>query len=250
MQENTNDRRFVYIGCGHDRMKGFIHVEINLGKNKSGYPDILADISDYIPIKSDSADLVYSKATMEHLTYKELINCLLESRRILKMGGRIRMVVPDMDKMIRDYQNKVQRIDIKSPGFPNENYVDSFIGRIMYFDHRFAHNFNTLSRTLKKTGFSEIKECNPGETALEIVKDELLRVEKGREREDLIIEAVKLNEMPVVEKTEKVYPKNPIAYFLAKFFNIKINNFIERKSIFPQKYWFETWRRWNKSKFL
>jgi len=250
MEENKNKPIMLYIGCGHDRLKDFIHVEINLGKNKSGPPDILADISDYIPFNDNKVDLVYSKATMEHLTYSELINCLLESHRILKRGGRVRMVVPDFDKMIDDYKNKITRPEIKSPGFPCEDYLDSFIGRILYFDHRYLHNFETLSKALKKTGFDNIKICQPGDCGINDANEELLRVENGRLEYDIIIEAEKLDKIPSAKRTEKQYPKNPIAYFLAKFFNVKIMNFIERKSRFPQKFWFKTFLKFNKSKYL
>ena len=40
---------YLYVGCGHHRMKGFTHVEINVGKQFKkggdvGPPDIIADI--------------------------------------------------------------------------------------------------------------------------------------------------------------------------------------------------------------
>ena len=59
MEEKDNKQKYVYLGCGHARMQDFIHVEINLGKNKSGMPDIVADISDYIPLDNNSVDLVF-----------------------------------------------------------------------------------------------------------------------------------------------------------------------------------------------
>lgn len=239
-------QNLVYIGCGHHRLKNFIHVEINLGKNKSGSPDILADISDCIPLPDNSVDLVYSIATMEHLTYSELLDCFLECRRILKRGGCVRMVVPDLDKMVQDYLNKVYDPSQKSPGKPNENYIDTFVGRIMYFDHRYDHNFNTLSRALQKTGFSNARECLPGDSLIKEAGDELYGAEKER-KSDLIVEAVKLDEKPIIQKMEKVYPKNFIARILAEFFNVKITNFTERKSRFPQKYWFKTYLLFNKN---
>jgi predicted SAM-dependent methyltransferase len=248
MAEKDLTPRLVYLGCGHDRMKDFIHVEINLGKNKSGPPDILADISDYIPIKDNSVDLVFSRATLEHLTYNELLNCLLESHRILKKGGCVRIVVPDFDKTINQYLNKVYRDDIKNPGMPNENYVDTFVARIMYHDHRYNHNFDTLRRALEKTGFEQIRECQPGDSKIEVAREELRKAEMGREKDDIIVEAVKFNKKPIIQKTERVYPKNPIAYFLAKFFNIKAESFVKGKARFPQRYWFKTLINFNKSK--
>lgn len=241
------EQKLVYIGCGHHRLKNFVHAEINLGKNKSGPPDILCDISDYIPLPDNAIDLVYSIATMEHLTYSELLNCFLECRRILKKGGCVRMVVPDLDKMVRDYLNKVYDPNQKSPGKPNENYIDTFVGRIMYFDHRYDHNFDTILRALKKTGFSNARVCRPGDSLIASANSELYTAEKDRVS-DLIVEAVKLDEEPVVQRMEKIYPKNIIAKILAKYLNVKIGNFTERKSRFPQKYWLKTYFLFNKNK--
>lgn len=99
---------YLYVGCGDHRMKGFTHVEINSEKQfkkgrDSGRPEILADITDTIPLPSDSVTLIYSIATLEHLTYRELINHFLECHRLLKKNGVVRMVVPDLDIMVKDY---------------------------------------------------------------------------------------------------------------------------------------------------
>jgi len=245
--------KLVYLGCGHDRLSGFIHVEINLGKNKSGPPDIVADISEYIPLGDNVVDLVYSKATLEHLTYNQLINCLLESYRILKRNGCVRMVVPSFDMAIQDYLNKKYLLEQKNTIFPNEkvsndDYVETFIGRMLYFDHRYLHNFNTLKKALEKTGFSEIRECIPGDSNVEQANVELYKTEFGRKGE-IIIEARKLDHEPLVKMTMKKYPENVLAYFLARFLNIKISSFVERKARFPQRYWFRTLINFKRNKF-
>lgn len=239
--------KLLYIGCGHDRMEGFIHVEINLGKNKSGMPDIVADISDYIPFPDNSVDLIFSRDTMEHLTYAEFVNCLIECHRILKKGGCVRMVVPNFDIMIKQYFDKVHDLNMRSPGMPNENYADTFIGRILYFDHRYLHNFNTLSRALKKAGFEQARECLPGDSKIECTRPQLLKAETNLPRE-IIVEAMKLDRKPQVEKQPKIYPRNPIAKFFAKYLNIKITAFTERKARFPHRYWLKTLIMFNKNK--
>jgi len=252
MEKNNIKPRCVYLGCGHARMKDFIHIEINLGKNKSGLPDIVADISDYLPFKNDSVNLVFSRATMEHLTYNELLNCFLESHRILKKGGCIRMVVPSFDKMINDYLDKKYIPEQKNIIFPNEkisneDYIETFIGRVLYFDHRYLHNFYTLKKALEKAGFSKIRECQPGDSKISEAKEELYKAEINRP-DDIIVEAVKLDRSPAIKKYVRQYPKNPIAYFLAKYLNIEITSFVKRKAMFPHRYWLKTLIKFNKYK--
>jgi predicted SAM-dependent methyltransferase len=107
MKNNQEFGKYLYLGCGNHRMPKFTHVEINIGKRKAGPPDIIADITQHISLPDNSVDLIFSRATMEHLTYPDLINCLLENHRLLKKGGIVRMLVPDFDIMIQDYLNKL-----------------------------------------------------------------------------------------------------------------------------------------------
>ena len=50
---------------------------------------------------------------------------------------------------------------------PNENFTDSFINRMLYPDHYYLHNYDTLSRILIKCGFSEIEKKLPGDTKID-----------------------------------------------------------------------------------
>lgn len=233
------EQKLLYVGCGHHRMAGFIHVEISVGKNKSGPPDILADITDRIPLEDNSVDLVFSRATLEHLTYRELINHLLECQRILKTGGCVRMVLPDFDAMIKEYEHKIYWLDIeKNPDLPNENYVDSFIARALYHDHYYLHNFDTLSRALRKTGFINARECEPGDTKIESAKEEILKAEITRHGE-IIMEAEKFGDEPSIKRFAIIYPKNPLKKILAKYFNIAVISYVKRRPMFPYKDWFK-----------
>lgn len=97
---------WLYVGCGNHRIEGFVHVDINVAKRfKKGRPvrphDVIADISQHIPVGTGSVDLIFSRATLEHLSWQQLINHFLECYRLLRHGGVVRMCVPDLDIMIR-----------------------------------------------------------------------------------------------------------------------------------------------------
>jgi predicted SAM-dependent methyltransferase len=74
-----------------------------------GAPDILADITKHIPLESNSVSLIFSRATLEHLTFTELINHFIECHRLLKKGGVVRMLVPDFDIMIKNYMGTLRK---------------------------------------------------------------------------------------------------------------------------------------------
>ncbi len=238
MSEFTKPK-LVYVGCGHHRMVGFLHVDINIFKNKAGLPDILADISVKIPLPDNSVDLIFSRSTLEHLTYRELINHLLECQRVLKKGGCVRMVVPNFEIWIKEYQNKIYRPDLEfDPDLPNENYTDSFVANLYYHDHFYLHNFDTLNRVLQKTGFTGIREVGPGDTKIAEVRPEILKTEIGRHG-FLIVEAEKGGEEPQAAKIPLPYPKNVIKKLLAEYLNIKLAPFKRNCPMFPSKWWFK-----------
>jgi len=73
------------------------------------YSDVFIDFDidledlDRWPIEDDSYDLVYSSHALEHLSDDAVERTLEEAHRILKPGGRIRINVPDMDLVLRHY---------------------------------------------------------------------------------------------------------------------------------------------------
>ncbi len=231
--------KLLYLGCGNHRMAGFTHVELNLSKDQRGAPDVVADIADHIPLPDGCADLVFSRGTLEHLTFNELINCLLETNRLLRAGGAVRMLVPDLDIMVRDYlDRKYEKIGWDDPNTPNENYVDYFIARLLYHDHYYLHNFDTLSRVLAKTGFENIQEAKPGESIIAEARGELLKAETGRLNQEILIEAIKSDRPPTAQRWERPWPRSPHRRWLARVLNVDIRPYVRRRAMFPSSKWF------------
>lgn len=242
---------YMYVRCGAHRLNGFIHVEINVAKQfkkgiDHGPPEIIADITKFIPVPEGSVKLCFSRATMEHLTYKELINHFLEANRILEDQGIIRMQLPCFDKMIERYHKRDEDVEYAkkhtevSEELPIENHTDLFISRILYHDHYYLHNEDTLRRALEKCGFENVRAVLPGETKLidPKLKAILYDTEKGRDGDSIIIEAQKSKSPPIAVRFEDPPIDGPIRRLLAKLFNIKIVPYIKRRPMFPSRLWF------------
>jgi predicted SAM-dependent methyltransferase len=242
--------KYLYVGCGSHRMEGFIHADISVYKlSKITDPakrniDIICDITENIPLPDDSMEIIFSRDTLEHLTWYELINHLIECNRILKEGSIIRMTLPNMDKIIERYQKKDENLEkaIKSSEIstllsPIENHTDLFVSRILYHDHFYLHNYNTMKRALEKCGFGHIKEVRPGETSEDNFKQIFYDSESGNENISFHIEAKKIR-LPSFNKTKLNLPKNFIKKTFAYLFNISISPYNKRRPMFPNKKWF------------
>jgi len=59
-----------------------------------------------LPIESNTAEIVYSSHTIEHVSDEAVRNLLVESHRVLKPGGCIRLTAPDIFLFYRAYRNK------------------------------------------------------------------------------------------------------------------------------------------------
>ena len=126
--------RYINIGCGSHPLKGWVNYDYNkfiyfakifaqikilrffinrLRFVPSGYKEFIpkvieenikfANAGKYIPEKDNSVDILYSSHMLEHLDKEETNQFLKEARRILVLGGIIRVVVPDFDKLVNDY---------------------------------------------------------------------------------------------------------------------------------------------------
>jgi predicted SAM-dependent methyltransferase len=234
----------VYLGAGSDRISGFIHLDNNVSKQfKKGIkltrPEIISDLRDPLPFLDNSVDLIYTIHTMEHLAFPDLLNCLSECNRVLKQEGIIRIVVPCFDCMISDYLSN-KSVDGRpweiDSNLPLDDHIDFFIARVMYHDHKYLHNFETLSKVLSKTGFSSISKCGPGETRQFSLQKIFLDKEINRYG-DVIVEAVKLFNRPKPQEHSQQF-QNRKRRGILSFLNLRIGRDRGLLPCFPEKLWF------------
>jgi SAM-dependent methyltransferase len=98
---------------------------------------------------SDSFGAVFTCHMLEHLYPSTAERCVGECHRVLCHGGVLRIVVPDLDKMIAEY-------DASNP----ESFLDSIFqygsGHVKNA-HHWHYNFNSLRALLLKIGFSRVE---------------------------------------------------------------------------------------------
>lgn len=89
----------VNIGCG-----GTYHQEWqNFDLNPIPPSVTKCNLMKGLPLESEYADVVYHSHLLEHFNKYEGENMMYECFRVLKKGGTIRVVVPDLEKIARNY---------------------------------------------------------------------------------------------------------------------------------------------------
>jgi SAM-dependent methyltransferase len=61
------------------------------------------DVLKGLPFADNSVDFIYSSHTFEHFTYSQSLALTKECLRVLKPEGILRLVVPDLEQIARDY---------------------------------------------------------------------------------------------------------------------------------------------------
>ncbi|HEX7136488.1 MAG TPA: methyltransferase domain-containing protein [Vicinamibacterales bacterium] len=117
---------WINVGCGPSVADGWVGVDGSWQAIFAGRPRLAAvagrvvrrslgqwpagivksDLRNPLPFADASAAVVYSSHTIEHLHRDEAVHAMMEMRRVLKAGGVCRVVVPDVQAIVRWYLEK------------------------------------------------------------------------------------------------------------------------------------------------
>lgn len=84
------------LGAGPYPMKGWINCDLTYTGQDHMEDMAFCDARRPLPWDSESLDEVYMGHFLEHLTDAEGKECLKETRRILRPGGKLTIITPDM----------------------------------------------------------------------------------------------------------------------------------------------------------
>jgi len=88
------------LGGGQHQIPGFVTLDLA----ELDYPGIWNyDVSYGLNIESNALHEIYSSHTFEHFLPENILGILSECYRVLRPGGRIRLVVPNIPQMLRAY---------------------------------------------------------------------------------------------------------------------------------------------------
>lgn len=128
----------------------------------------LVDIRKKFPQADKSVQYVYCSHVLEHFEQWQTFNILKECRRVLTKNGWIRIVVPDIEKLIEIYQKDQKKRSFRPAqrlcrlwwGYDKDSLPTGFWGRTVRTfirDHKWHYDKKEMEYLLKLAGFSRIK---------------------------------------------------------------------------------------------
>jgi SAM-dependent methyltransferase len=124
-----------------------------------------------IPCAAGSVDVIYSSHMIEHLDRAEARAFLTEVRRVLRPGGVIRLVAPDLTRLVNDYMasgDADQFIAGSHLGLDRPAGLRAWVKWAVVGPrhHLWMYDGESLTRLLREAGFTEAAAVPPGSTRI------------------------------------------------------------------------------------
>ncbi|MFQ5893806.1 MAG: methyltransferase domain-containing protein [Nitrospinota bacterium] len=186
----------LHVGCGRYYLEGWLNADIDLRCPV----DIFLDAREPLPFEAQQFQFVFAEHLIEHLTFEEGRRFCREVYRILRPGGVVRLSTPDLQFLLRYYDEpsaeahayteyhteEFLRLDVRSRALVISNFFYDF-------GHRLIYDWDLLAGLLREAAFERIERLPVGESPY----PELRGIEQhGRDypfnvQESMVVEAVK-----------------------------------------------------------
>jgi len=165
------------LGCGPQVVEGWINVDYALGARLATTPVLGAaaralgvfkmrwdprihihDLTKPLPWADGTIDVCYTSHTVEHMSRDEGRHLVSEAYRVLRPGGVLRVVVPDLRDVVDRYA---------AGRLPAENFVEELgvlygagkgglrraLAPVVEFPHKCMYDTDAMCRLLTSRGF-------------------------------------------------------------------------------------------------
>jgi len=165
------------LGCGSQVPEGWINVDYALGARLAKVPFFRAlnrklrlfeldwsnriclhDLSRRFPWENNTVDIIYCSHTLEHFTRDAGRKFIAECHRVLRRGGILRIVVPDLRDFVADYcegrlraDEFVEKLDVLYGS--NSSPLKDRLAPLIQFPHKCMYDTPTLMGILREVGF-------------------------------------------------------------------------------------------------
>jgi|GEM_PF-146886 len=156
----------LHLGCAGHRLPGWVNIDASGG-------DLAMDLRWPLPFGAASAEYAFASHVLEHLyRFGELPALLREIHRVLRPGGVLRAVVPDLEKCLRAYASgdaqffedrKKTWAWAKSCKTPLDHFL-AYAGANQALEgfegHKYGYDLPTLSLALREAGFATVVQSS------------------------------------------------------------------------------------------
>jgi SAM-dependent methyltransferase len=179
----TSAIRRLNWGCGSYAEPGWINSD-----QKEGPGILTCDIREGLPLLDDTIDYAVSIHALPELQLDELVPALQELRRVLRPGGVLRLVLPDLERGLRAYLGG-DRSYFLVPDSDAESLGGKLVTQLLWYGwSRSLFTFDFVEELLGRAGYRDVVRCSHRVTRSPF--PEIVELD-NREGESLFVEAAK-----------------------------------------------------------
>lgn len=191
----------LHLGCGLNAVDGWLNVDGSWNARLAKAPRLrralaaariispeaakvpwrgdlrILDVRDPLPFDAASYEAIYASHLLEHLYLADALRLLTECFRVLRPGGTLRLVVPDLRAIVREYcgertfhnsdelatmpaaDRMNRRLHFRNPNPPRANVILRVYAALTDFQtHKWMYDAESLVAHLRDVGFDEVEE--------------------------------------------------------------------------------------------
>jgi predicted SAM-dependent methyltransferase len=156
--------RKLQIGGGWRRLDGWLNTDLEY------VPNVLQmDATQQFPLPDNTFDYIFSEHMIEHVYYSGGVSMLCECHRVLRPGGVLRLVTPDLASVISLYGAEPMERQRSYLSFFYETFIPegqpanpacAVNALFRLWGHKFLYDEETLRGAMRAAGFrSIIRQC-------------------------------------------------------------------------------------------
>jgi predicted SAM-dependent methyltransferase len=154
----------LHIGGGWHRLDGWLNTDLEL------IPDVMRmDATQRLPFMSGTFQYVYTEHMIEHVPYQKGLCMLRECHRVMRTGGVIRVITPNLAAIIGLHSSELCADQQKylfwfcQTLVPQEcppNAASAINIMFRLWGHQFIYDEETLADAMRAAGFSSVTRCH------------------------------------------------------------------------------------------
>jgi predicted SAM-dependent methyltransferase len=154
--------RKLQLGAGGNDPTGWLNTDIEPTSK-----EVYLDATKRYPFPDGSFQYVFSEHVIEHVPWDGGVAMLKECYRVLVMGGKVRIVTPNLTKFVQlltgsadaDAQRFIAA-KLRLHGWPVSPVTGAYIfnRQVREWGHQFLYDAATLRKSLELAGFKQITE--------------------------------------------------------------------------------------------
>jgi predicted SAM-dependent methyltransferase len=188
----------VNVGCGTTPTPGWINYDNSLSVRLAKHPLLAAaldrlglidesqqsliiaakngdirwaDATALIPLPDSSVEVLYTSHMVEHLDRERVKTFFSEVRRILAPNGIIRIAVPDLKKLVTEYEVRGDADAFIERSLLTRPKPTKIVDKLKYLvvgdrHHQWMYDGQSMIRLLAATGFKDPRTLPPGSTLI------------------------------------------------------------------------------------